>query len=99
MRTHTMVTAATILAASLGTLATSIACGGSQQDANTPTNEGAVPSSDSNSTSNSNPTTGGDTSGTDTTGGGSSGMGAGGAPSGTDTTTPPDGYAGSSGTH
>jgi hypothetical protein len=93
---HTIIKATTILAASSAALATALACGGSQPEANTPTNEGAPPSTESNPNAAPN---GNDTSGTDTTGGGSSGMGAGGAAPGNETTTPPDGYAGSSGTH
>ena len=89
MRTQSLIQVRTVLAVTLAALGTSLACGGSQPEANTPTNEGAPPSTDSNTAPS------GDTNGTDTSG--SSGMGgAGGAAPSNDTTTPPEGYAGSS---
>lgn len=92
MRTQTMIKLGTVLGASLTALAATLACGGSHEDANTPTNEGAPPSSESNTTA----PTGDESSGTDTTGGGATGTGGAGG-MGNSATTPPEGYAGSSG--
>jgi hypothetical protein len=82
-----MFTLLTIVGAALGTAA---ACGGTQPGAMTPTNEGAVPSSESAPapTATSNDTSSG--TGTGAMEGSGPGMGAGGAA----TTTPPEGYAG-----
>ncbi|HEX3596257.1 MAG TPA: hypothetical protein VHU80_14205 [Polyangiaceae bacterium] len=84
MGTATMNRAGTVLAAGLTAISIAIACGGSHQEADTPTNEGAVPSDVNSTRAPSN----------DMGAGGMPGSGTG---VGGDATTPPDGYAGSPG--